>query len=419
MLEMILKPTLYGFDTCKEFAEAFRLNRDDLILSNAYIYEPYFGCMENLNCYVIFQEKYGAGEPTDVMVDAILADAAKYDAACTSSGLDRAGRPGGLRSTLAAGCCHSFSADGRCISLLKVLLTNRCVYDCAYCVNRRSSDVRRAAFTPRELAELTIGFYRRNYIEGLFLSSAVWGGPDRTTEAMIEALRLLREEYGFRGYIHAKAIPGADPLLTRRLGLLADGRHVAHTKAGDLQISVDGEVVWMDMAPPRWLGELTRVEWEPLYRAFGLTGADRPRDLTPQIVSTGLADIMMPVRDRETLLRARQNETLVAELSRRQKVTGVHMFCLGDKTCTAWCSNFAPLYDIPEECATGTSNGALTYYLYRYGLVQPDRKNVFIQGEHMRRSSEIRSRLTVEKGDALIRVGGRAVLSLSGEIYAD
>ena len=152
----------------------------------------------------------------------ILADAAKYDAACTSSGLDRAGRPGGLGSTLAAGCCHSFSADGRCISLLKVLLTNRCVYDCAYCVNRRSSDVRRAAFTPRELAELTIGFYRRNYIEGLFLSSAVWGGPDRTTEAMIEALRLLREEYGFRGYIHAKAIPGADPLLTRRLGLLAD-----------------------------------------------------------------------------------------------------------------------------------------------------------------------------------------------------
>ena len=207
--------------------------------------------------------------------------------------------------------------------------------------------------------------------------------------------------------------------LLRRLGLLDDGRHVAHTKAGDLQISVDGEVVWMDMAPPRWLGELTRVEWEPLYRAFGLTGADRPRDLTPQIVSTGLADIMMPVRDRETLLRARQNGTLVAELARRQKVTGVHMFCLGDDTCTAWCSNFAPLYDIPEECATGTSNGALTYYLYRYGLVQPDRENVFIQGEHMRRSSEIRSRLTVEKGDALIRVGGRAVLSLSGEIYAD
>ena len=154
----------------------------------------------------------------------ILTDAAKYDAACTSSGGNRRAKAGYIGNTTSsiAGCCHSFSADGRCISLLKVLLTNRCVYDCAYCVNRRSSDVRRAAFTPRELAELTIGFYRRNYIEGLFLSSAVWGGPDRTTEAMIEALRLLREEYGFRGYIHAKAIPGADPLLTRRLGLLAD-----------------------------------------------------------------------------------------------------------------------------------------------------------------------------------------------------
>ena len=152
----------------------------------------------------------------------ILADAAKYDAACTSSGLDRSARPGGLGSTMAAGCCHTFSADGRCVTLLKVLLTNRCAYDCAYCVNRRSNDLPRAAFTPRELAELTIAFYRRNYIEGLFLSSAVWGGPDRTTEAMIETLRLLREEYGFYGYIHAKAIPGADPLLTRRLGMLAD-----------------------------------------------------------------------------------------------------------------------------------------------------------------------------------------------------
>ena len=152
----------------------------------------------------------------------ILADAAKYDAACTSSGLDRAGRPGTIGSTTLAGCCHSFSADGRCISLLKVLMTNVCVYDCQYCINRRSNDVPRAAFTPRELCELTMGFYRRNYIEGLFLSSAVSGSPDRTTEGMIETLRLLREEYRFGGYIHAKAIPGADPLLTQRLGLLAD-----------------------------------------------------------------------------------------------------------------------------------------------------------------------------------------------------
>ena len=152
----------------------------------------------------------------------ILADAAKYDAACTSSGLDRAGRPGTIGSTTLAGCCHSFSADGRCISLLKVLMTNFCVYDCQYCVNRRSNDLPRAAFTPRELCELTMGFYRRNYIEGLFLSSAVIQNPDYTTERMIETLRLLREEYRFGGYIHAKAIPGADPLLTQRLGLLAD-----------------------------------------------------------------------------------------------------------------------------------------------------------------------------------------------------
>ena len=153
---------------------------------------------------------------------AILADAAKYDAACTSSGVVRGGRAGSIGAAANAGCCHSFTADGRCVSLLKVLMTNHCRYDCAYCVNRRSNDVPRTAFTPRELCELTIQFYRRNYIEGLFLSSAVFKSPDDTTEQMIEALRLLREEYHFNGYIHAKAIPGADPSLTYRLGLLAD-----------------------------------------------------------------------------------------------------------------------------------------------------------------------------------------------------
>lgn len=152
----------------------------------------------------------------------ILADAAKYDAACTSSGLDRAGRPGTIGSTTMAGCCHTFSADGRCVSLLKVLMTNVCIYDCQYCVNRRSNDLPRAAFTPRELCELTMGFYRRNYIEGLFLSSAVIRSPDYTAEQMIRTLELLRTEYRFGGYIHAKAIPGADPLLTHQLGLLAD-----------------------------------------------------------------------------------------------------------------------------------------------------------------------------------------------------
>ncbi len=152
----------------------------------------------------------------------ILADAAKYDAACTSSGLDRSARPGTIGSTMMAGCCHSFSADGRCVTLLKVLQTNFCIYDCQYCVNRRSNDVPRAAFTPEELCELTMSFYRRNYIEGLFLSSAVIQSPDYTTELMIRTLRILREVHRFGGYVHAKAIPGADPLLTRRLGLLAD-----------------------------------------------------------------------------------------------------------------------------------------------------------------------------------------------------
>ena len=152
----------------------------------------------------------------------ILTDSAKYDVACTSSGSDRGAKPGALGTTVAAGICHSFSADGRCVSLLKVLMTNFCVYDCKYCVNRRSNDVPRAAFTPRELAELTIGFYRRNYIEGLFLSSAVVRNPDHTMELMIGALELLRNEYRFNGYIHAKTIPGADPALVEKLGLLAD-----------------------------------------------------------------------------------------------------------------------------------------------------------------------------------------------------
>ena len=152
----------------------------------------------------------------------ILTDAAKYDVACTSSGVDRAGKAGALGSSAACGICHSFSADGRCISLLKVLFTNRCICDCQYCLNRRSNDMPRAAFTPRELADLTIAFYRRNYIEGLFLSSGILRNADYTCEMLLETLRILRREYHFRGYIHVKAIPGADEQLLARLGLLAD-----------------------------------------------------------------------------------------------------------------------------------------------------------------------------------------------------
>ena len=154
----------------------------------------------------------------------ILTDAAKYDAACTSSGAQRRHRAGAIGNTSSsiAGCCHTFSGDGRCVTLLKVLMTNCCVYDCKYCVNRCSNDTRRAVFSPEELAELTIQFYRRNYIEGLFLSSGVLVSPDYTTERMIRCLDLLRSRHRFNGYIHAKAIPGTSPELVTRLGLLAD-----------------------------------------------------------------------------------------------------------------------------------------------------------------------------------------------------
>ncbi len=152
----------------------------------------------------------------------ILADAAKYDVACTSSGVDRRGREGYLGNSVAAGICHSFASDGRCISLLKILLTNHCVYDCKYCLNRSSNDTLRTAFTPREVCELTVEFYKRNYIEGLFLSSGVWKTPAYTMERICEALYLLRKEYRFNGYIHVKAIPGAPDELLAAAGYLAD-----------------------------------------------------------------------------------------------------------------------------------------------------------------------------------------------------
>lgn len=152
----------------------------------------------------------------------ILSAAARYDVSCASSGSSRKSAPGSLGNVAASGICHSWAADGRCISLLKVLFTNYCTYDCAYCLNRRSNDVERAAFTPEELAELTISFYRRNYIEGLFLSSGVLGNPDYTMELLIRSVRLLREVHRFGGYIHLKAIPGADPALLFEAGTLVD-----------------------------------------------------------------------------------------------------------------------------------------------------------------------------------------------------
>ena len=152
----------------------------------------------------------------------ILADAAKYDVSCSSSGSTRPNQPGGIGNAYKAGICHTWTDDGRCVSLLKILLSNDCVYDCAYCANRRSNDRPRATFSPDEVADLTINFYRRNYIEGLFLSSGVLQSPDDTMINLIRAVTILRKEHRFNGYVHAKAIPGASPFLIEQLGLLVD-----------------------------------------------------------------------------------------------------------------------------------------------------------------------------------------------------
>ena len=153
---------------------------------------------------------------------AILADAAKYDVSCSSSGSNRKGVKGNLGNTSAFGICHSFTQDGRCISLLKILLTNHCIYDCVYCVSRRSNDIKRAAFTVEEIVDLTINFYRRNYIEGLFLSSGVFKDANTTMERLVRVAKKLRLEERFNGYIHLKTIPGASDELIREAGLYAD-----------------------------------------------------------------------------------------------------------------------------------------------------------------------------------------------------
>ena len=152
----------------------------------------------------------------------ILSDAAKYDVSCSSSGVSRKGNSRDMGNCISAGICHSFAADGRCISLLKILLSNECIYDCKYCLNRRSNDVPRATFIPDEVCELTMNFYRRNYIEGLFLSSGIIGTPNQTMEMIWQVVYKLRNVYHFRGYIHVKGIPGADPVLIQKTGYLTD-----------------------------------------------------------------------------------------------------------------------------------------------------------------------------------------------------
>ena len=202
----------------------------------------------------------------------------------------------------------------------------------------------------------------------------------------------------------------------RDTGTIGPGDYALHTRSGDLEIGVGPDAVWMDMAPPTDGRDFSEAEQAELYAAYGLTLADRPEGLAAQAVSTGLLDILLPVKDPDALERAVQNEEVVTRLSERYGVVGVHMFCPHTPDAAAHCRNFAPLYAIPEEAATGTSNGALTYYLYRRGLIKAGADNRFVQGEKMGKPSEILSRITEEDGGVKVRVGGRALLTLRCEL---
>ena len=226
----------------------------------------------------------------------ILADAAKYDASCASSGTAKRNSVGGkgIGSTEGMGICHAYAPDGRCISLLKILLTNHCVFDCHYCVNRKSSNVRRARFTPQEVADLTISFYRRNYIEGLFLSSGIIKNSDHTMEQIVECARILREEYDFRGYIHLKTIPEADPQLMHQAGLYADRISInveLPTDQGLTRLApdkdarqIEGAMGGMKMAIRESLDERKRFRHAPRFAPAGqstqmIVGADGASDV--------------------------------------------------------------------------------------------------------------------------------------------
>jgi len=228
---------------------------------------------------------------------AILAEAAKYDVSCSSSGNGE--RKGAVGNTSLGGICHSWSDDGRCISLLKILFSNDCAFDCAYCVNRRSNDVPRASFTPRELADLVIGFYRRNYIEGLFLSSAVVGSPDDTMIQLIRTAKILRDEYRFGGYIHAKAIPGASPRLVTALGFLADRMSV--------NIELPSEVSLRALAPQK-----TK---ESIFRPMSLIGDSIAERKEKRLVSTRSLAPFVPAGQSTQLIVGASPETDLSILS--------------------------------------------------------------------------------------------------------
>ena len=199
--------------------------------------------------------------------------------------------------------------------------------------------------------------------------------------------------------------------MLRRAGLIGDGEQLARTPAGIIDLSVSGDLVWMDMAPPRTLGWLSDDDADALYGAFGLSRRQRLHGLKPEVVTTGVADIMAPVADSAALAAAVQDEDAVRELCERLGVVGVHMFCPGGDGITARCRNFAPLYGIPEEAATGTSNGALTWYLFTHRRLTPGAENLMLQGEALGRPSPVHTRLLEDGGRYLVQVGGAACLA--------
>lgn len=243
----------------------------------------------------------------------ILANAAKFDVSCSSSGSKRANIPGGIGNAVACGICHSFTEDGRCVSLLKVLMTNHCIYDCAYCINRRSNDLPRATLTAQELTDITIGFYRRNYIEGLFLSSGVIRNPDYTMEQMVLVANKLRIEERYNGYIHLKAIPGASPELIREAGIYSDRISV------NIEIPTNPEL--KRLAPEK--DHLDIYKPMEFIRNGILESADNKRRMlkTPLFVPAGQSTQLIVGASPET---DRQILTLASGLYREQRLKRVY-----------------------------------------------------------------------------------------------
>ena len=222
----------------------------------------------------------------------ILADAAKYDVSCSSSGSNRKNKNKGLGNGSMDGICHSYSEDGRCISLLKILMTNNCIYNCEYCINRRENDSKRATFTPDEVADLTMNFYRRNYIEGLFLSSGIIKNPDYTMERLVKVAELLRYKYNFNGYIHMKAIPGASQDLVKRMGLLVDRMSI--------NIELPTQKALSLLAPEKKIADITRP-MNKVKNEMMVYGEDRKKfNHTPKFLPAGQTTQMIIGAGRES-----------------------------------------------------------------------------------------------------------------------